>query len=392
MKILEIAKKTSLSFNFLTSVFTSIFICCYIYGLNCEKHKVDRQYVVCFVDIAKTAWEGKNVKNTFTTGLKEFILIYYIIMWWVVVIFFILFLVNISYEHFSIAVNGEPKLHVSGDVVISSGVPVKNKDNMFFSTVLISDVMSDYKKYNDILDRKIDVFYRSSNCTDQREELVGIIRKTVEDAGFNFVVGGKCGGKGYPHESGDPNFYSMYTKCKECTDAKLMLAAENYNDDHIYLSEKFFLPITHGCIPLYIGNGDVFLQDQLNVNKNSYLTRKDYDSDQAFADAIVNLLKNPNKLKEMQRANPFTTMEGLNRIKFWANGPKQIGYWGAPELINYLRKTYPEFYNKDEITWKTGYNHLNDNVHYLGELLTLAFDRPARRVDEKEDVSFIFCC
>lgn len=316
-------------------------------------------------------------------------------MWWVVVlIFFILFLLNVSYEHFTIAINGEPTLHQSGDVVLSSGVPVENKGNMFFSTGLITDILSDYKKYDDILDRKIDVYYRSSNCTGKREELVGIIRKTVEDAGFNFVVGGTCGGKGYPHESGDPNFYSIYKQCEQCNDSKLILAVENYNDDHIYLSEKFFLPITHGSIPIYAGNGDVFLQDQLNINKNSYLTRKDYESDQAFADAIVNLLKNPNKLKEMQQADPFTTTEGLNRINIWSDGPKQIGYSGAPELIDYLRKTYPEFYNKDEITWNISgpINHFTNNEHHLSELITLTFDKPSRKVDQDGDIVFKFCC
>lgn len=312
----------------------------------------------------------------------------------IIIIFLLLLLLlfrkDVFYEQFTISINGEPTLHIKGDVMLSSAIK-DNTNNMFFSTILLK-VYNNVKRYDDIEDRPIDVFYRSSNCAEDREKLVSIIRKTVEDAGFNFVVGGHCGGKGYPRESGDSDFYSQYAECEKCKEAKLILSIDNYNHDYTYLSEKFFLPLVYGAIPIYSGNGDNILQNVLNINNNCYLTRKNYSSDQDFANAIVELLKNKDKMKNMQIVDHFTSSQGLDRINFWIDGPKKVGYSGAPELIDYLRKTYPELYDKDEIRWDVDYHHLNDNVNYLGELLTLTFNKPSKKVDKNKDVLFEFCC
>ena len=71
--------------------------------------------------------------------------------------------------------------------------------------------------------------------------------------------------------------------------------------------------------------------------------------------------------------------------------PLKMGNNGEPELIKYMRDNF-DFSHKDKITYEVGYHYLDDNLHYLGELLILAFNKPSEKVDNNGDVVFSFCC
>lgn len=278
---------------------------------------------------------------------------------------------------------GEPPMN--GDIILSSTFPKKNiPENLFFNSIQVSNWFWD-TSYNDILSRPIDVYFRSSNCSEKREESVAIIRKIIEENGFNFVLGGRCGGKDYPiNENIDKG--SWFEDCERCKQSKIILSIDNYNDDNIYLSEKFFMPLAYGAIPAYIGNGQQFIE-WASINKECYLDRINYVSDEEFAYSIVNLLKNHKNLEYMQQKK-----EGdRDKLNFWFSGPLSIGEKGFPELITYMRNNF-NFSNKNEITYKVDYHHMNKNVHYLGELLSITFKKPAKQVKDDADVIFSFCC
>lgn len=293
---------------------------------------------------------------------------------------------NNNKKQITISIWGEPgKPPLDSDIILSSTFPKTNThENLFFNSIMISNWSWD-TSHNDILQRPIDVYFRSSNCVEKREESVGIIRKIIEENGFNFVLGGRCGGKNYPTnvniEDGKWN-----DDCERCKQSKIILSIDNYNDDNIYLSEKLFIPFAYGSIPAYIGNGQKFIK-WADINTESYLDRINYSSDQEFAYAIVNLLRNKELLKYMQQNKKGNS----NKLNFWFKGPLSIGKNGFPELITYMRKNF-DFSHKNVITYKVDYHHMNNNLHYLEEFLSLVFKKPIKKVENNPDILFSFCC
>ncbi len=144
--------------------------------------------------------------------------------------------------------------------------------------------------------RDIDVLYRSSNCTADRETRVRVVREAVEEAGFTFAATGSCvaGGTHSHHNAADGHWSS----CPECQRAKTMIAFENFTPGFTYLSEKPFLPGHYGAIPLYHGNGYKELQS-CGFNTDRMLVHK--GDDQAFAIEVVGLLQNPERLEALAK-------------------------------------------------------------------------------------------
>lgn len=280
---------------------------------------------------------------------------------------------------------GDP--YMNADVVISSAIPKNNApEKIFYNNIMIS-MWPWNRSFNDIASRPIDVYFRSSNCAEKREESVGIIRKIIEENGFNFTLGGACGGKGYSLNSNtDPG--SWGSDCERCRQSKIILSIDNYNNNNLYLSEKFFIPLAYGAIPAYIGNGQSFIEWN-EINKECYLDRINYESDEAFAYAIVDVLKNQQKLEYMQQQKRGNS----DKLSFWYNGPLTIGDKGSPELIKYMR-THFDFSHKDIITYYVDYHHMDDRHLFLGEFLTVVFNKPAKKIDQSPnaDVIFTFCC
>ena len=97
-----------------------------------------------------------------------------------------------------------------------------------------------------------------------------------------------------------------------------MLSFERYQNGSDYLSEKLFLPLEHGAIPAYFGNGQKII-DMLKVNRKSYVDRSDFESAEAFADKIIDLLRHPEELQRMQNEPVFHDPEmAFKRILFFS--------------------------------------------------------------------------
>jgi len=138
----------------------------------------------------------------------------------------------------------------------------------------------------------------------------------------------------------DPNL-DPWTQCAACEQAKLVVAFERYLPGKTYLSEKVFMPMEHGAIPIYRGNGHKWM-DLLSVNRKAFLDRNDYRTEEDFARAVVDLLKDNERMLAMQREPVFTDESmAYKRVMFFKN-PGAIGENGIPELYRYVR-TEPKF-------------------------------------------------
>lgn len=198
-------------------------------------------------------------------------------------------------------------LHVDGEPVAQSAF--RSLANMHLLTGGLSQAANTHycplllqekgwtfeNKYLPMKQRSIDVLYRISNCVPEREQLASQLRSYVESAGFSFVSTGKClAGK---HESertyrSDGDDWGI---CNECKHAKLIVSFEN-SSPGTYLSEKPFLAIEHGAIPLYNGNGQELMRES-GVNMGRVVDTSDFDNYDQFCKYVVELLRSPEKLQ-----------------------------------------------------------------------------------------------
>ena len=147
-------------------------------------------------------------------------------------------------------------------------------------------------------ERSIDVLYRSSNCVSSRDDLALLIQDYVEKEGFTYRATGKCGNTDVSPTNDKPDT-GLWYGCPECKDAKLIIAFEKVNGTgDEYLTEKPFLPMHYGAIPVYWGTGHD-LMNRIGVNMKRIIDRSDYDTHESFAKAIVDLLRDPNRLSKM---------------------------------------------------------------------------------------------
>ena len=146
-----------------------------------------------------------------------------------------------------------------------------------------------------------------------------------------------------------------------------MLSFERFQLGHHYLSEKLFMPLEHGAIPAYFGNGHSIL-DMLTVNRNAFLDRIEFSSDEAFADEIVDLLRHPDKLQKMQQEQIFHDLEmAKKRILFIAQLDKSNQEWN-PELYHALRENakFNRFINATNVRIRSsGVNNVEIIKHVL---------------------------
>lgn len=217
-------------------------------------------------------------------------------------------------------------------------------ENAFYNTRLVSifsNIFTERREtYAPIKERSIDVLYRSTWCHKGREDAAGTVRRIVEQAGFTFAVNGLCGGTGYPNNKDwKPESRAGWATCEECKQSKIVLAFERYYDKKLaYLSEKLFHGFENGAIPAYHGTGEPWI-DLLTVNRNAFINRASFDSDEAFAHGIVALLRNTQKIQRMQEEHVFTDIRNAKyRALFWKNATAE----GSPELTRFIN-TSPSF-------------------------------------------------
>ena len=151
--------------------------------------------------------------------------------------------------------------------------------------------------------RSIDILYRSSHCTDEREKLATAVREGAEAAGLSFVASGACtaGGERQAFDN------DGWGHCQECQDAKMVIAFENFSPGAEYLSEKPFLAWAHGAVPLYHGNGQA-LMDGAGLRRDCLVDARDFEDTSAFVRRVVELAKDPERLDAMRGTAPWSPM------------------------------------------------------------------------------------
>ena len=149
-------------------------------------------------------------------------------------------------------------------------------------------------------ERHIDVLYRSSNCTEEREKLATALREGLEAENLSFVATGTCTAGGERQEFDNDG----WGHCKECLDAKMVIAFENFDPDAEYLSEKPFLGWAHGAVPLYHGNGQA-LMDGVGLRRSSMVDATSFEDTGAFVRRVVELAKDPRQLDAMRGTAPL---------------------------------------------------------------------------------------
>ena len=172
-----------------------------------------------------------------------------------------------------------------------------------------------------------------------------------------------------------------------------MLAFERFSEGYEYLSEKLLLPMEYGAIPAYRGNGHQWI-DWLSINREAFIDRNSFSSDEAFAKGIVELLRDPQRMDRMQHAKAFVNLQDAKDRIFFFNEPFKIGEKGYPALVEYVRNNplFKRLMNKQVVTY---YNPRSiASIEWLRFMLNAG---EMRRVTDpaefdKADIEFDWCC
>lgn len=169
-----------------------------------------------------------------------------------------------------------------------------------------------------------------------------------------------------------------------------MLAFERFQEGHHYLSEKLFIPLEHGAVAAYYGNGHSIL-DILTVNRNSFIDRLQFTSDEAYADRIVYLLRHPKELQRMQEEPVFYNVEmAQKRALFMVHVGNTTEEWN-PELYRAFRESekFKKFINAKRITYRAyGVNPVSIVKHVLNITSLVRVHDP----DSCVDIEVSGCC
>jgi len=239
---------------------------------------------------------------------------------------------SVAQEPLRVLISGEPRPQTplfNADVaILAGGSNLVGK--AFYLPLLAMEAPWSYSlRGTRVETRPIDVLYRSSTCAPRRERTVSVIRTAVIAAGFSFVASGAC------QTTVRERVRSWY-ECPECGDATVVLAVENYVPGSEYLSEKVFLAIAHGSLPVYVGNGERLLR-QAGVNMDRVLVGASGDAniiadedladediadedvsqdiaDENIARRVVELLRDRRRVEEMGALGLWA--EGVTGVVF----------------------------------------------------------------------------
>jgi hypothetical protein len=241
-----------------------------------------------------------------------------------------------------------------------------------------------------------DVMFRSSMCDKQREDLVAAVRSKVEAAGFTFKQEGKCGGTGYSARVSRAwnRQIDRWSFCEGCKHSKIVLAFERHTKVHNYLGEKLFLPLEYGAVPVYAGNGHPWMK-LLGVNPNALLDRAQYESDNAFAEAVVGLLKDPQRLDTMQSQPVFRNVTLASGIVKMYVDPLKTGATSYPDLFARIQSTpkLRRLYGRKLITFSTSSGDPFNVQTIVKGLFHAKYAVRLERADEEDaDIVVYRCC
>ena len=219
--------------------------------------------------------------------------------------------------------DGEPTPHpkcLAADLCVSaSGFGSEEHTNVAFMPTTACEgqgLCPDWKPSTTFEDRTYDILYRSSNCngTTDRDNLARIIREEADRRGLTFVATGKClaGGKRTLPADGDRRFEGEAQNvvpstrpCKDCQNAKVMLAFDNFVEEERYLSEKVLFPMMNGAVSAYYGNGQDAM-DMIGLNREKIIDRLDFQSDREFANALLDVASDKDKFNRLTAKPNFT--------------------------------------------------------------------------------------
>ena len=196
-------------------------------------------------------------------------------------------------------INGEPNFPEKDlnnkeiDVFLSSTL-VPGRDDIFYADFLWNENNA-IMATKPVIDRNIDVLYRSSRCKgkvgEKRHAMAELIAKKAEAAGLNFVSSGKCETKHGKNIRSTSKKMQDWALCDECADSKMILAFERFDEQYPYLSEKANLAFRHGAVPAYYGNGTEIMENIIGVDSQSYLNLSDLNAEDA-ANTVVQSIEN----------------------------------------------------------------------------------------------------
>jgi hypothetical protein len=220
-------------------------------------------------------------------------------------------------DQMCVQMDGEPRPRLSPSLFDVNLLVVRSSNfrrSFFLPTLsynLLHEIYNPEATGSPAINRPIDVLYRSSNCAPRREALASSIRVALDAEGLNFTYTGKCkaGANGPNRGSLGPDNRAMieqvnvWESCPECAQAKMMIAFENYDvlSEDEYLSEKPFLPLVYGALPLYEGSGQLLMRE-MGINPKKMLDRAVFESDGDFVREIVRLAKSPLEIDRVQTA------------------------------------------------------------------------------------------
>ena len=253
-------------------------------------------------------------------------------------------------------INGEPDFPKKDlgdeeiDVFLSSTL-VPGRDDIFYADFLWNE-NSEIATTKPLIDRDIDILYRSSRCKgkvgEKRHSMVEVIAEKAEAAGLNFVSSGKCETKHGKNIRSSSKKMQDWARCDECTDSKIILAFERFDEGHPYLSEKANLAFQHGAVPAYHGNGTQIMENIIGIDSQSYLNLSDLNAEDA-ANAVVQSIDNIGDFNFKKRNDAYA---------------KQI-----EAIRSYTCDLVPD---KNDLTVKFDYHYLNKNqISDLENLLCL---------------------
>lgn len=146
------------------------------------------------------------------------------------------------------------------------------------------------------------VVYQQKKCYAGREEWWDDLCQGMKDIGKTCYVMGNCNGNlklgvqpSFPSAGGRDDAHWQDAAIKNYAKFKFVSALEHTENSFGYVTEKLFLPLLAGTIPIY--TGDKHALDQLGVNPKSYIYVTQDNHKQAIKE-VQNLLANESEYRK----------------------------------------------------------------------------------------------
>ena len=209
------------------------------------------------------------------------------------------------------------KGYENGKYNLLSQKPEKEGDIWFpfliSTNFLFKDRLEKIKNNNPIEERKFNVAYIASNCTENREEFFKILKEKFKNNGIYGL--GKCSNNVKEGlKGGHGNIDDIYQ------DYIFGFAMENTKKEG-YITEKIMNVFRGGAIPIFWGCSESV---EKLFNKRSYIDLSDFEDYNQAADYIYELSKDKKKLKEIKNIPIFKDERMMTDTKYYLEKNKLI--------------------------------------------------------------------